>query len=118
MDYDTPLPTQRAQGTSMWNRASQSNVPSGAETTILSFTDPAATWFLDEVSMAGDFAAEFRIYLNGAQKDTERIEVGKPVARIGLYGMRLSAGDVFAVKVIHAHAGQLHAFEASLKAHQ
>lgn len=118
MPHDTPLPVRLATGASVWQPGSLAAAPSGVEATLLAYSAAGSPVDLDELSMTGDYPAEFRIYLNGAQVETERTEIARPVARLPLYGFRLDVGQQVVVKVVHYHTGALHAFSASLKAHR
>jgi hypothetical protein len=118
MPYDTPLPVRIAAGASVWQPGSLAAAPSGVEATLLAYSVAGSPVFLDELSMTGEFPAEFHIYLNGASVETERTEIARPVARLPLYGYRLDVGQQVVVKVTHYHVGALHAFSASLKAHR
>lgn len=118
MPHDTPMPVRIAAGTSVWQPGSLAAAPSSIEATVLAYSAAGSPVYLDELSMTGDYPAEFRIYLNGAQVETERTEIARPVARLALYGFRLDVGQQVVVKVIHYHTGALHAFNATLKAHR
>lgn len=116
--YHSPLPVVAKQEVSVWERAAAVTVPANVETTVLTHTVASSPLFLDELSMAGGFAAEFRVYLDAVLKLTERIEVGRPVARVPFHGLRVEVGGVLAVKVLHGQAGSTFDFEATLRGHK
>jgi hypothetical protein len=118
-----PVPVTGAVGgvivpalvTNLWERGTVANVPAATETTVLTHTVSGSDAYLFEITATGSFDAEIRVYLNGAWKQSDRIERGHPSARFTFPGIKIVVGDVVDVKVIHQRAGgALEDYEATL----
>lgn len=104
---------------SILTRQTAATIPGETESTVLSYTVSGGALILDAIAATGTFAAEFRLYVDGAWKETQRMGIEAPVATF-LFpaGHRLEDGAVVEVKVFHYDTLANRDYEATLKAHR
>lgn len=103
---------------SVLERGAQANVAAETETQLLSHTVAGTPLFLDEINCTGTGAAVFRVYVDGAHKETKRYAGGYAPLEFKYPPHRLAVGAVVAVKVTHHQAGKAYDYEATLKGHR